>query len=124
MADYVKINLAALPSHVVKTLKGKGGEEIECVIIPIKKNNIFKSEKGNLYLDLVMFPLAQPKDNQTHLVKQSLSKEVREKMTDKEKKEQPILGSANIWNGSFSEKAPEEDSDLSDSTPSEDDLPF
>lgn len=45
-----------------------------------------------VYLDLSAFALREPKYDQTHLVKQSLPKEVREKMSKEELDAMPILG--------------------------------
>lgn len=128
MADYGKLNLAALPSHKVVEFKAKDGTPLECLVLPIKKNHLFKSEKGNIYLDLVAFRNKEPKLNkdggveQTHLVKQSLSKEVRDAMTDEQKKQQPIIGNLNIFDGAFVEKQAKPDAEIGDA--SGDDLPF
>lgn len=106
MADFGKINLAALPSHKIASFAQAGSKEtIECIVIPIKKNHLYKSEKGNVYLDIVAFKLKEPmKDDdgavqQTHLVKQSLPKEVRASMSEDDKKNQPIIGNLNIYDG-------------------------
>ena len=45
---------------------------------------------------LVLSALKEVKDDQSHLTKQSLPKEVREKMTEEEQKEQPIIGGLNV----------------------------
>jgi hypothetical protein len=93
-----KINLAAL-KHSVRKMKGQTGE-VECLIIPIEANNLFKGEKG-VYLDTTGFEIKNKTgtSKDTHLVKQSLPKEVYEKMTDEQKKEQPIIGSMIVWAG-------------------------
>jgi len=97
----IKLNLAGLV-HATRIEKGQSGEQ-ECIIIPIGKNNLFKGEKG-LYIDLTAIEIkdrskfaADQKD--THLVKQSLPKEVFEKLTDDEKRAMPILGNAILWTG-------------------------
>lgn len=116
----IKLNLAGL-KHAVRIEKGKTGEQ-ECIIIPIAQNNLFKGEKG-LYLDLTAIEIkdrskfaADQKD--THLVKQSMPKDVYEKMTEEEKKAMPILGNAILWTGNSNEPA------LAEPTPENDDLPF
>src|SRR5574343_1942946 len=88
-----KINLQAL-IHTKMEVKGKSGQ-VKGIFIPFAHNHIHEGEKG-CYLDLVAFELKEAKEYQTHLVKQSLPKTVREKMTDDEKKNQPIIGSLNI----------------------------
>lgn len=116
----IKLNLAGL-KHAVRIEKGQSGEQ-ECIIIPIAQNNLFKGEKG-LYLDLTAIEIkdrskfaADQKD--THLVKQSMPKDVYEKMTEEEKKAMPILGNAILWSGSSNEPA------LAQPTDPNDDLPF
>ena len=131
MADFGKINLAAL-RHKIGTFDKKGSKEIiECIVIPIKDNHLFKSEKGNVFIDLVVFEMKEPQKDkdgavtQTHIVKQSLPKEVREKQTDAEKREQPILGNLNIYQGQngFVEKEAKEDESIG-SAEDDEDLPF
>lgn len=72
-------------------------EVLRCLVIPIEENNIFISTDENnrpkaAYLDLTAWELKNPKYEETHMIKQSLPKEVRERMTDEEKKAMPILG--------------------------------
>ena len=116
----IKINLAGLV-HATRIEKGQTGEQ-ECIIIPIGKNNLVKGEKG-LYLDLAAFEIkdrskmdAERKD--THLIKQSLPKEVYEAMSEEQKRQMPILGNAVLW-GSNSNEA-----QLNEPTAPDDDLPF
>ena len=90
-----KVNLAAL-KHVMMEKKGQSGM-VRGVFIPVKANHLFESEKtGAVYLDMISFDLKEVKDDQSHLTKQSLPKEVREKMTEEEQKEQPIIGGLNV----------------------------
>lgn len=44
------------------------------------------------YLNLTAWVLKNPKYDETHLIKLSLPKEVREKMSDEQKKAMPIIG--------------------------------
>lgn len=100
----LKINLTALKHGLVK---GKTeGETLIC--IPIKANKLFLSEKRNVYLDIVGFDYTpkDPEDKNTHLLKQSFSKEDREKMTEEERKALPILGNAQVMDGQRGESAP------------------
>jgi hypothetical protein len=100
----IKLNLASLQHALMKS--EKTGKPL--LVIPIEENNLFKSEKGNIYLDLIAFPVKNPTEDQTHVVKQSLSKAVREKMTEEEQKSQPIIGNLKIWSegGTRSEQEP------------------
>ena len=92
----VKINLRQLKS-TVRVMKGASGD-IECLVIPINVNHLVKGEKG-IYLDLMGFEIKEKKADRkdTHLVKQSMPKEVYEVMTEAQKKEAPILGNMIVW---------------------------
>lgn len=118
-----KLNLAQLKGQV-KEMKAESGM-IECLVIPIKANNLFKGERG-LYLDLIAFEIDQSKRNSdskdTHLVKQSLPKDVREAMSKDELNAMPILGNLQVWDGSFTEPEPQTNVDAV--AGEEDDLPF
>ena len=87
----IKLNLAKL-THVLMTKKGKEKQDVKCIVIPINENNLFEGKEGNVYLDLIAFKLNEPKHGKTHLVKQSLPKDVREKMSKEEQNATPILG--------------------------------
>jgi len=91
-----KINLLNLYAQR-KMMKGKSGE-MECLILPIKMNKLFIGDKG-IYLDLIGFEIEKPAEGSkdTHLLKQSFSKEEREKMTDNELRDLPILGNLRVW---------------------------
>ena len=95
-----KINLGAL-INVEMEVQGKSGK-VKGLFIPIKANKLFEGKNGAAYLDLVAFKLKEPQEYSTHLVKQSLSKEEREKMTKEQQNEMPILGNLNV-DESFSE---------------------
>ena len=116
-----KLNLLQL--HAVrKMITGKLGA-VECLVIPIEKNKLFVGEKG-VYLDLIAFEIDPAKRNaeskDTHLVKQSFSKEAREEMGEDELKSLPILGNLQVWSGTV-ESEPVSSNELQ---PEEDDLPF
>lgn len=113
-----KINLTQLKSVITKR-KGKAGE-VEGIFIPIEANHLFKSDKGNVYLDLNAFELREKKeDGDTHLIKQSLPKEVYQSLSDDEKKELPIIGNLKVWGGGS--KSNEEEVTFLEE---DDDLPF
>jgi hypothetical protein len=101
-----KINIAKL-KHVVMNKKNKAGQEVKCLVIPIESNHLFEGKDGNVYLDIVAFDVKNPKadSKDTHIVKQSLPKEVREAMSEEEKNAMPILGNLNAG-GSGSNEQP------------------
>ena len=92
----IKINLRQLKS-AIRTMKGASGQ-IECLIIPIDQNHLVKGEKG-VYLDMQAYELKEKKADRkdTHLVKQSLPREVFDSMTDEEKMSMPIMGNLVVW---------------------------
>jgi hypothetical protein len=114
-----KLNLLNL-TVARQMVKGKAGE-VDCLVIPIEKNRLFVGEKG-IYLDLIAFEIKEPKPDRkdTHLVKQSFSKEVREAMTEEQLKSIPILGSLTVG-GATGEKDPISDQKT---LGADDDLPF
>ena len=95
------LNLAALPhAAIIKSGKNK---DVDCLLIPIELANLFKSEKGGVYLNLIHFEMKDVKDYGDHIVKQSFSKEVREKMTEEQKKAIPIIGNSKFADTGSSE---------------------
>ena len=111
------INLRQLEHAFITTPKGR-----KAIVIPIENNKLTETEKG-LYLPFVGFEFEDKSDKQykdTHLLKQSFSKEEREKMTEDEKKALPILGNARVGTSGQSESTPKGSSE----PVSEDDLPF
>lgn len=100
-----KLNLAAL-THVEMEMEGQNGKVLG-MFIPYDVNHVFKAEKsGARNIDIVAFDLKEPQTNKdgrvsaTHMVKQSLPKDVREAMSDEEKRLQPIFGNLNTSQGS------------------------
>ncbi|MEN6388847.1 MAG: hypothetical protein ABFD04_00385 [Syntrophomonas sp.] len=106
-----------------KMINGQTGL-VECLVIPIEKNKLFVGNKG-VYLDLIAFEIDLAKRNKdstdTHLVKQSFSKEVRDAMTEDQLKALPILGNLQVWDGQVES---EPVSDVSTVQDEKDDLPF
>jgi len=114
-----KINLMQL--HAIrKMITGVAGP-VECIVIPIAKNKLYVGEKG-VYLDLIAFEIKDKKTDSkdTHIVKQSFSKEDREQMSDEELKALPILGNLQVLSDSY-EAEPTSSMDVQDEN---DDLPF
>ena len=114
-----KINLAGLV-HAVQTKKSKSGM-VECLVIPIDQNFLYRGEKG-LYLDLTHFEIMDKSkfaegQKDTHLVKQSLPKDVYENMSEDQRKAFPILGSTIVWGG-------RNEIPLASPISEDDDLPF
>ncbi len=92
-----KLNLMKLSRAGIMQIQGRG-EVLRCLVIPVEENHLFVStdEATNrpkaAYLDLSAWELQNPKYEETHMIKQSLPKEVREQMTEEQRKSLPILG--------------------------------
>lgn len=84
----IKINLAKLPK-VMKT-KIQGGET--CIVIPIKENSIFEGKNG-LYISLLAYETKEIRFGETHFLKLNIEKNIYNKMTEEERRNQQILGS-------------------------------
>jgi len=114
-----KLNLMQLKAAIRK-MNGANGP-IDCIVIPIEANHLFRGEQG-VYLDLIAFEskTKNEKIKDTHLVKQSLPKEILDAMTEDEKRSQPIIGNLRVW-GEYQESAPQSDMTVGDE---KDDLPF
>lgn len=91
------LNFASL-THVKMEMKGKSGKPVKGMFVPFEANDIKETEKGGLYFNLVAFPMKEAKDWGTHIVKQSFSKEQREKMSEEEQREKPIIGNLTVDN--------------------------
>jgi hypothetical protein len=105
-------------------MKGKDGQEVECLIIPIEGNHLHKGEKG-IYFDLMGFELKQQRTEnnftKTHLLKQNLPKAIYEALTEKQKEEAPIFGEISVYaGGSSNEPVAVDQGDV----PFDDQLPF
>ena len=107
-----KLNLMQLKA-AIRRMDGKNGP-IDCIVIPIEANHLFQGDKG-IYLDLIAFESKTKNDaiKDTHLVKQSLPKEILDAMTEDEKRSQPILGNLRVW-GEYVEQPPQSDMTVQD----------
>ena len=116
-----KLNLAAF-QHAIMNVTRKDGSKVECIVIPIEENNLFKSEKGNVYCDSKVWEISpeKRKGEDTHLINQSLKKEVREAIKAAGKYP-PTLGSLREYQA---ETADTTDVSLQSFDPLPGDLPF
>lgn len=95
MSSYgINLNLLKLKNTAVIDMKSqKTGITKKCIIIPITDNDLYQSDKG-VYLGLNAYEANGLNDGKTHLLKQNHSKDVREKMSEDERINMPILGDA------------------------------
>lgn len=89
-----KQNLLALPGAFVANIQGKTAKK-RCLCIPIEESYLYEGEKG-VYLSLNMWATRDSKYGDSHYLTLSLPKEVRESMTDEQKKAIPILGNVKV----------------------------
>ena len=92
----IKVNALKYHNSGIMNIKGRTGTK-RCLVVPIEENHLFVSANDDgspkaVYLDLNAFALREPKYDQTHLVKQSLPKDVRESMPKERLDAMPILG--------------------------------
>jgi hypothetical protein len=92
-----KVNLLQYQAAIMK-IKSKSGALVDCVVIPIDSNHLVKGDKG-VYADFAAFEFKNKQENSkdTHLVKQSLPKEIFQAMSDDAKKAMPIFGNLRVW---------------------------
>lgn len=96
----LNLRLTALNEVGVAKMK-KDGKAVECIVIPIEKNNIVMS--GNhAYLNLVAWENSKLKDGKSHLIKPSITKEQRESLSADELKNIPIIGDVKTMDGGSS----------------------
>lgn len=90
----VKIDLKKLDKTALMNIQGKDGM-VQCVVIPVKDNNIFVSDKpnGGIYLELKASEAREMKYGQSHFLKKTVSKEAYSQMTKDERMSMPIIGS-------------------------------
>jgi len=89
-----KLNLSKL-EHFITDVKNKAGEKEKCIIIPIVRNSLFATEKGNVFIDIAAFEIPIEKRKivdiasgdksfkryeSTHIVNQSFDPKKREEM--------------------------------------------
>ena len=87
----IRLDLLKLQGAFTRNLQGKTATK-PCIIIPIDDNpGMYLGEKG-CYLNLSAYETQNNQYGDTHLVKQNLPKEVRERMTEEQRRSQPVLG--------------------------------
>lgn len=86
----IKIDLLKLKNSFVTNLKGKAATK-RCLVIPIDDSGVYLGEKG-VYLNLTAVEMREQRYGDTHVLKQSLAKEVYQAMSEEERMAQPIFG--------------------------------
>jgi hypothetical protein len=87
----IRIDLLKLNGAFMRNMTGKTATK-RCLIIPVDDNpSVFLGEKG-CYLNMVAYETDNQQYGDTHFVRGDLPKELRERMTDEQRKTVPILG--------------------------------
>lgn len=89
----IRIDALKYSGACVRTLKGRDGQPVRCLVVPLDRNrDIYEGEKG-VYLSLTAVAMREPgKYGDTHLVKGNQPEEVYKAMSEEERRQQPILG--------------------------------
>lgn len=124
----IKINALKFQNAGVLNIKGRTGTK-RCLVVPIEDNHLFESvnEDGSpkaVYFDLNAFALREAKYEQTHLIKQSLPKEMRESMTKEQLDAMPILGGLKPLNNTLANATAIDNAPFAQPMDNEEDLPF
>lgn len=92
MANFsIKTDLLKLKGSFLTNLKGKTATK-RCLVIPIDDSGLFLGEKG-VYLNLTAIEMREERYGDTHVLKQSIPKDVYQAMSEEERNAQPIFGS-------------------------------
>ena len=91
-----KLNLMKLKKTSIMQIQGRE-QTLRCLVIPVEENHLFISTDNannpkSAYLDINCYELRAPKYEETHMIKQSLGKEVRQNMSEEELRAIPIIG--------------------------------
>lgn len=123
MSNYsIKTDLLKLKNSFVTNLKGKTATK-RCLVIPINDSGLFLGEKG-VYLNLTAIEMREERYGDTHVLKQSLPKDVYQTMTEEERNAQPILGSLKPISPALPKEMPVTQTTDTAAVENEDDLPF
>lgn len=91
MTNYsIKTDLLKIKGAFVTNIKGKSITK-RCICIPIDDSGLFLGKQG-CYLNMTAIEMQNPQFGDTHCIKVSHEKGVYERMTEEEKREQPIIG--------------------------------
>lgn len=113
------INLTAFKSKVTKVKTASG--EVDAIIIPLASNGLEVHKNGSVYMNIVAWENKKPQEYSTHMIKQSFSKDKQAKMSDEEKRFQPIFGNLLIKDGNQHQDVVNTDDTIEEPTG---DLPF
>ena len=115
-----KVNLLSLGGAFIANIQGKSAKK-RCICIPVEDAHLYEGEKG-VYLNMNMWVSKNSQYGDSHYLTQNLPKEVRDAMTEEEKKSLPILGNVKVME--LPPKQMIEAVEVPTATDDLDDLPF
>ena len=118
----IKIDLLKLKNSIVTNLKGKAATK-RCLVIPIDDSGVYLGEKG-VYLNLTAVEMREQRYGDTHVLKQSLAKEVYQAMSEEERMAQPIFGALNPIESQQRQLEVPQTTNAAEAVEDPDDLPF
>lgn len=91
MANFsIKTDLLKIKGAFVTNFQGKTTIK-RCLCIPIDESGLFLGKKG-VYLNMTAIEMQHAQFEDSHCIKVAYDKEVYEKMSEEERKTQPIIG--------------------------------
>lgn len=122
-----QINYSAM-EHIVTKVKGKSGQMIECIVLPLESNYIEKTVKeGKVFLNqgIAVYDVApeKQKNGNTHTIKINPKKEIRDALKAAGKYT-PFIGNLKDWSGPSAEVNTSEQFEAGAPIETPDDLPF
>ena len=118
----IKIDLLKLKNSFVTNLKGKAATK-RCLVIPIDDSGVYLGEKG-VYLNLTAVEMREQRYGDTHVLKQSLAKEVYQAMSEEERMAQPIFGALKPFESQQRQMEVTQTTNAAEAVEDPDDLPF
>lgn len=118
----IKIDLLKLKNSFVTNLKGKAATK-RCLVIPIDDSGVYLGEKG-VYLNFTAVEMREQRYGDTHVLKQSLAKEVYQAMSEEERMAQPIFGALKPIESRQGQMEVTQTTNATEAVEDPDDLPF
>lgn len=118
----IKIDLLKLKNSFVTNLKGKAATK-RCLVIPIDDSGVYLGKKG-VYLNLTAVEMREQRYGDTHVLKQSLAKEVYQAMSEEERMAQPIFGALKPIESQQWQMEVTQTTNATEAVEDPDDLPF
>ena len=113
----IKIDLLKLKNSFVTNLTKR------CLVIPIDDSGVYLGEKG-VYLNLTAVEMREQRYGDTHVLKQSLAKEVYQAMSEEERMARPIFGALKPIESQQRQMEVTQTTNAAEAVEDPDDLPF